>query len=161
MGFKVRMLERVAIHGHRGSRGTCPENTPASFEEALKAGADFFELDTHLSADNIPVVYHDAALSGRLCTDETGKRLRREIPVHKMSAEEITHYRVGSVLDPHFPDQKQVTEVGIPLLEEVLTWLAEHKKSIGVNITAPEFFAEGLASISRDIDELERLTAKR
>lgn len=34
-------------------------------------------------------------------------------------------------------------------------------KSIGVDITAPEFFAEGLASISRDIDELERLISKK
>jgi len=30
----------IAVHGHRGTRGTRPENTLPAFEEALRVGAD-------------------------------------------------------------------------------------------------------------------------
>lgn len=59
------ILLDVAAHpviGHRGAAARAPENTRASFDVALAAGADALELDVHLSADGEPVVIHDATL---------------------------------------------------------------------------------------------------
>jgi glycerophosphoryl diester phosphodiesterase len=57
---------------HRGLHGPGrPENTIAAFEAAVAAGFGI-ELDVRLSADGLPVVFHDATLA-RLCGD--GRRL--------------------------------------------------------------------------------------
>lgn len=53
------MTERFLVYGHRGSPGRFPENTVASFEETLRAGADGFETDLRLLADGTPILYHD------------------------------------------------------------------------------------------------------
>lgn len=53
------MAEDFLILGHRGSPKRFPENTLASFEEALRAGADGFETDLRLLFDGTAVLYHD------------------------------------------------------------------------------------------------------
>src|SRR5947209_17006413 len=50
---------RVWVIGHRGAMGHCPENTCASFERALELGADWIELDVHLTHDGELAVIHD------------------------------------------------------------------------------------------------------
>jgi glycerophosphoryl diester phosphodiesterase len=47
------------IFGHRGSPRRFQENTIASFEEALRAGADGFETDLRQLADRTAVLFHD------------------------------------------------------------------------------------------------------
>jgi len=39
-----------------------PENTIATFDAGMKAGADGLELDVHLAADGVVVVHHDKTL---------------------------------------------------------------------------------------------------
>jgi glycerophosphoryl diester phosphodiesterase len=39
-----------------------PENTLASFREARRRGAAWVEIDVKLTADNVPIVMHDASL---------------------------------------------------------------------------------------------------
>src|SRR6185295_9439527 len=56
------MADRFLILGHRGSPKRFPENTLASFEEALRAGADGFETDLRLLFDRTAVLYHDDEL---------------------------------------------------------------------------------------------------
>lgn len=53
------MPERFLILGHRGSPKRFPENTLASFEETLRAGADGFETDLRLLFDRTAVLFHD------------------------------------------------------------------------------------------------------
>jgi glycerophosphoryl diester phosphodiesterase len=53
---------RVAVLGHRGASAELPENTPEAFVRAIESGADGVELDTHLSADGVPMVRHDLVL---------------------------------------------------------------------------------------------------
>jgi glycerophosphoryl diester phosphodiesterase len=47
---------------HRGYQKLYPENTALSVTEAIKAGALFVEIDTQLSQDRQPLVYHDISL---------------------------------------------------------------------------------------------------
>jgi glycerophosphoryl diester phosphodiesterase len=56
------MSERFLIFGHRGSPRTHPENSIASFEETLRAGADGFETDLRLLSDRVAILYHDDEL---------------------------------------------------------------------------------------------------
>jgi glycerophosphoryl diester phosphodiesterase len=56
------MADEFLILGHRGSPKRFPENTLASFEEALRAGADGFETDLRLLFDRTAVLYHDDEL---------------------------------------------------------------------------------------------------
>jgi glycerophosphoryl diester phosphodiesterase len=54
--------EKPYLMAHRGNRAACPENTLASFRQALQDGADLLETDLHLSADNVFVCIHDDTL---------------------------------------------------------------------------------------------------
>lgn len=75
------MAERFLIFGHRGSPNRQPENTVASFEEALRGGADGFETDLRLLSDRVAVLYHD---------DEVGER-----PIETLSWSEVEHSAPG------------------------------------------------------------------
>lgn len=52
--------------GHRGARGrkSIPENTFASFDQALADGCDGFEFDVRLTADGCALVCHDPQSGG-------------------------------------------------------------------------------------------------
>lgn len=50
---------RSLVIAHRGASGVAPENTMASFEQAIKFGADMIELDVHGSKDGQLIVIHD------------------------------------------------------------------------------------------------------
>lgn len=51
------------VIGHRGFPTKYPEETIQSDDAAFQAGADYVELDVHLSKDNVLVVSHDDDLS--------------------------------------------------------------------------------------------------
>jgi glycerophosphoryl diester phosphodiesterase len=55
------------LQGHRGARGLKPENTLPSFEAAFDVGVTTVETDLHLARDGVPILFHDAVLSDRLC----------------------------------------------------------------------------------------------
>ncbi len=57
------MVELVA---HRGYAERFPENTLPALEGALTAGARYLEVDVQLTADGVPVLFHDADCL-RLC----------------------------------------------------------------------------------------------
>lgn len=51
------------VVGHRGDPTKYPEETIQSDNSAFASGADYVELDVHLSADNVLVVSHDRDLA--------------------------------------------------------------------------------------------------
>lgn len=52
----------MKVIGHRGAKGLAPENTLASFQEALRYNIDAVELDVFLTSDGILVLSHDLTL---------------------------------------------------------------------------------------------------
>lgn len=60
------MLPVFDLQGHRGARGLKPENTLPGFEVAFDLGVSTVETDLHLSRDGVPLIVHDAVVSGRL-----------------------------------------------------------------------------------------------
>ena len=57
---------RPLLLGHRGARASksLPENTFASFDQALADGCDGFEFDVRLTSDGRAVICHDPAVRG-------------------------------------------------------------------------------------------------
>src|ERR1051325_6429949 len=63
------------IFGHRGSPRRFRENTIASFEETLRAGADGFETDLRLLCDNTAILFHDDEVNDVACETLTAKEI--------------------------------------------------------------------------------------
>ncbi len=99
----------MLIIGHRGSAGTTPENTLASFAAAISAGAEMIELDVHRCASGELVVIHDEKVNRT--TNGTGQ-------VSKKSLSELQQ------LDAGYGEK-------IPTLREVLEML---DKQVKINI---------------------------
>ncbi len=98
------------IFAHRGSKGTHPENTLASFKEAVRVGSDGIELDVHLTKDGHLVVIHDETVDRT--TNGTGE-------IRALTLAEIKELDAGSWFNETFAGEK------IPTLEEVLLLLKE------------------------------------
>jgi len=122
----------VKVFGHRGSRGTHAENTYPAFLEAIESAAHFIELDVGLSGDNIPVVFHDNDLTGRVCYGSDGERFGKTVPLRMLKARNIAKIHCGRVVNKRFPLQRRDLESHIPLLDETLAWLLKQKTEIGV-----------------------------
>jgi glycerophosphoryl diester phosphodiesterase len=67
----------VELIAHRGMPRLARENTLASFELALQAGADAIELDVHVAVDAAVVVHHDPQLAGESLRTLTARALAR------------------------------------------------------------------------------------
>lgn len=107
---------------HRGNSSESPENTRASFKQALELGADFIELDVFLTKDSVPVVIHDDNLS-RLTNGKSNAQVK------DLTFEEIQKLEVGEWFQSEFAGEK------IPTLKEVLLLV---KGKAGVMIEVKE-----------------------
>lgn len=126
--------QKVLVHGHRGSRGTHPENTLPAFKEALEADADILELDLQLSKDNVVIVSHDPVLDAHLCRAPSGQPVNPPIPIRSLSAREVARYDCGSTAHPNFPEQKLFPHTPKPTLDEVLAWAKSASSTVQFNI---------------------------
>ena len=106
---------RPLVIAHRGYSMVAPENTLASFEFALSAGADLVELDYHHSKDGVPVVLHDYTLDRT--TDATNRLGGSKIRADARNADEITKLNAGSWFNPRFALEKP------PLLSDALDFI--------------------------------------
>ncbi len=97
----------LEIIAHRGFSSIAPENTLFSFEVAI-ARASSIEFDIQLSADSIPVIFHDATLDR--ITGVSGK-------VRETNFSQLQTLDAGKWFSDEFSGQK------IPTLEEALNIL--------------------------------------
>jgi len=110
------------VQGHRGARGSLPENCVPGFLRALELGATTLEMDVVISRDRQVVVSHDWCLSSDLCVHPTGALIsRREqygLRIFDMEYAAILRYDCGRA-NPRFPDQV-ATPAHKPLVAEVI-----------------------------------------
>jgi len=113
----------MLLIGHRGCRGLFPENTIASFLEAIKLGVHAIELDVVVSGDNQIVVSHEPFMSQTYCLKPDGAELTNDEDqkhnLFQMSYEEIIQFDCGLKTHPRFPNQKN-QKAYKPLLKEVI-----------------------------------------
>jgi glycerophosphoryl diester phosphodiesterase len=77
-------MKKPQLVAHRGYTLRYPENTLIGVEAAIRAGARHVEIDVQLSADQVPVLFHDRKLQ-RIC-GETGA-------VHDYSVAQLKHFK--------------------------------------------------------------------
>jgi glycerophosphoryl diester phosphodiesterase len=107
--------------GHRGASGLAPEHTFASYDLALKLGADYIEQDLQMTKDGVLVVMHDKTLN-RTATAPEGVPARYcRGPVIKRTLKQIKKCDVGSWFNEEYPQHAKPGYVGlkIPTLEQL------------------------------------------
>jgi glycerophosphoryl diester phosphodiesterase len=136
----------VELHGHRGARGLLPENTLASFREAIRQGVDFIETDVGLSRDGQVVIHHDRAINP-LTARSAGAWIDAPVLLRSLTATDLKQYDVGRIKPgtayaAKFVHQRPLDGARIPLLAEVLAMPAlEAHPNVCLNIeikTSPE-----------------------
>lgn len=120
-------LSHPLVIAHRGYKGLYPENTLASFDAAIRHGAEMIELDITLTKDRKVVVIHDDTVDRT--TNGTGNV--RTFPLKKLQ-----RLDAGSWFDSRFSGER------IPTLADVLD-LAKDNISVNIEIksSAWEFSA--------------------
>jgi glycerophosphoryl diester phosphodiesterase len=98
-------------YAHRGLHGgaASPENSLPAFAAALEAGAGV-ECDLRLTADDQPLVFHDAD-ARRLCGDPA--------IIGRSTVADLRHLRVGEQPVPHLADMLRLVGGRVPVLIEV------------------------------------------
>jgi len=84
---------------HRGGRDLRPENTLPSYEVGLDNLVTTLEMDCGLTADDVPVMYHDRDFQGALPGEpkKSRRRLGDALPIH------IKDVTLASIQDPIDP----------------------------------------------------------
>jgi len=130
---------RVWIVGHRGAMGYCPENTMVSFERALELGADWIELDVHLTKDGELAVIHDETLDRT--TNGSGF-------VKDYTLAEVQAFDAGTPFGAEFAGQH------VPSLDEVLVWARQRDALVDIEIKNAPLYYQGIEdAVVRCLDE--------
>ncbi|WP_142414634.1 glycerophosphoryl diester phosphodiesterase membrane domain-containing protein [Hathewaya massiliensis] len=95
----------IEITAHRGNSSEAPENTLSSIEYAIKAKADYAEIDVQETKDGEVVLTHDSNLKRTLGLNKY---------IWEISLNELQQYNIKSNFDYEFEKEK------IPTLEEVM-----------------------------------------
>lgn len=111
---------RVIVTAHRGASGLMPENTLGAIALAMEFGADYAEIDVHLTRDGEVVLLHDDSLSRT--TNGRGK-------IWEYTLRELSRLDAGSWYAPQFGNER------IPTLREVIR-LVEDKMKLDIEIKA-------------------------
>ena len=101
------LIHQGPFVGHRGARGSAPENTFAAFREGYRQGANSIELDVGLSADQQFYVLHDDTLERT--TNGTGR-------LDQTSSQQLDRLDAGSWYGPQYAGEH------VPKLADVLDW---------------------------------------
>jgi glycerophosphoryl diester phosphodiesterase len=125
-GGKDVKVSALDIEAHRGGRALFPENTLASFANALSMGVGTLELDVGVTRDGVLVISHERGLNPDLARGADGNYIAAPgIPFVRLSLEEVKQFdvgqiRPGSTYAAQFPDQHAVPGTRIPTLKELI-----------------------------------------
>ncbi|WP_372494219.1 MULTISPECIES: glycerophosphodiester phosphodiesterase family protein [Nocardia] len=114
----------IDLQSHRGGRGLLTEESLAAYAHSLELGVSTLELDIVLTADRVPVIWHDPKIQADKCTDTApafandpqfpyvGKLL------HELSYDQVRTVNCSKTL-PNFPGQQSVPNNRIARLPEL------------------------------------------
>ena len=164
------------LQAHRGGRGLLPENTLASFENAIRMGVTTLELDIAITAEGIPVISHDPALNPAYTRDASGQWIKAHEPlIRNMTLEQVQSFDVGRLNPAHayareFPDQQPRDGQRIPTLAALFKLVKElgardiHfdmetkiNPHYPANTLAPQAFVERMLAVIREAGMTERV----
>lgn len=104
---QLRELQDFQVIAHRGASGHAPEHTWAAYDQAIEMGADYLELDLHMSADGEMIAIHDDTLDRT--TSGQGK-------VEDSALSELKRLDAGTWFNQAFPEMANEAYAGAELL---------------------------------------------
>lgn len=113
------LMTPVSCIAHRGNSIEAPENTMEAFQQAVDLGADFLEVDVHLTKDGIPVITHDLLLK-RTIEDQAG-----QAAIMDLTFSQVQQLDAGSWFGERYRGTK------IPLLADLIQ---QYSQKIGLMI---------------------------
>lgn len=126
--------------GHRGARGSAPENTLASIRRAAALGAPWVEFDVKLTSDGHAILMHDDTLERT--TNGSG-------PVAARSWEQVRRLDAGAWFGTQFAGER------VPDLAQTIALLAELGLGANVEIKpCPGRERETGAAVARQVERL-------
>lgn len=141
--YSMPLYNQLDVQGHRGCRGSLPENSIPGFIQALEWGVTTLEMDVVISKDHQVVLSHEPFLSHRICLDKNGNELdsasQFQYNMYEMSYSEIQQFDCGSKSPMGFKKQKPVPGPK-PLLREVI--MAVETRTTELNLTPVKYNIE-------------------
>lgn len=104
---------------HRGNSADFPENTLPAFADGIACGADWLELDVHLTSDRRLVVCHD---------ESTGRTGDRNLVIARTPLAELRRVDMSASFRLAYPE-RQVAPTRLPLLAEVLELVLRQQRA--------------------------------
>ncbi|MDP3301783.1 MAG: glycerophosphodiester phosphodiesterase [Sulfuricurvum sp.] len=165
------------IIAHRGFSAKFPENTLLAFNEAIKAGAWMIETDIRLSADDIPMIFHDSSLK-RVCgitegIEDLSSKILSKIDISSyfdsslllqtiptlLKLLDSIHGQIGVILEIKYHPKscEKIASIVEPMIADKLEWLEVSSFDDGI---LEDFHALNtqirLHKLIEDIEVLER-----
>ncbi|MBI4558866.1 MAG: hypothetical protein HY706_14885 [Candidatus Hydrogenedentes bacterium] len=109
----------IDVIAHRGASAYVPENTLAAFRLAKEMGADWIELDCHLTRDGHVIIIHDATLE---------RTTNGEAKVSDFTLAELQKLDAGSWKDAKYCDER------LPTFDQALEFAREARIGVYVEI---------------------------
>jgi glycerophosphoryl diester phosphodiesterase len=157
---------------HRGARSLAPENTLAAARKGLEVGADMWELDIQMTADEELIVIHDSTLKRTSNVREVFPK-RKPWLVHKFTLDEIRLLDFGSWFRKQDPfgqiaagmvaesDLASYVHQQAPTVREALTFTREHSWNVNLEIKDlggnpdPRQVAKKILALVEDLEMLD------
>lgn len=164
------------LQAHRGGRGEWTENSSGAFSEALMAGVTTLELDVVVSADGVPVVWHDPEIDPEKCEDtQPVTEGDEQFPyvgklVHELTYEQLQTLNCNKQLED-FPDAEHPHANSLIRLEDVFD-VAAGEPEVHFNIetkieaeepeksASPQEFVDAIVPVLQERDVVDRATVQ-
>lgn len=156
------------VIAHRGARSLAPENTLAAAQKALDLGADLWELDVAVTADNELVLMHDDTLD-RTCNAKSVFPERSPWNVWDFTLDEIKTLDCGSWYEEKDPfdeikagnvspeELKSYAGIQAPTLREALEFTRDHNWRVNVELKDQPDEARSQAIIDKTVQLVAEL----
>lgn len=115
----------ITVQGHRGARGTFPENTLPAFHHAIELGVKAVELDIVVARDHALMVAHDLLLNPAIQRWKDGRTVDSTQTVYSLGAGQLRELDCGAIKNPRFPYQRTVPGAVMPTLDELFAYVNE------------------------------------
>lgn len=110
------------VQAHAGAQGYFVGNTWPAFEHAVQQGVRNVEFDVRVTADDVPIVWHDLVIDPKDALARDRRLYGRRID--ELTYDELRPVEVGVVTQRELPRQRPVAGVGFLTLEELFTRLS-------------------------------------
>ncbi|MBJ6137536.1 glycerophosphodiester phosphodiesterase family protein [Marinobacter litoralis] len=96
----LNQSNEVGITAHRGNASLAPENTVSAIQQAINDGSDYIEIDVQLTADGVPVLWHDTDMQRIFGLPER---------INDLPFKQLRTLDAGSWFDETFADERIAT----------------------------------------------------